>query len=318
MIEILTPKSREEWLELRKHTIGASDVAAVLGAHPSMTPYELWWCKSNPSLPAIETKAMRRGRLLEDDCIEILREERPEWEIIHNIIPSTGGKFYRDLNTGISATPDAFADNGDGLGICQIKTVDPYVFHKQLPDRGGWKYDGEIMVPTYVAIQAIQEAHLTGASWACVAAFVGMNLDPHILDVPLNNGLMTRIGIEAVEFMRRIRENDPPAPDYARDAEAIRARYAEDDGGEIDLSGSERVRELMEERGSFQADEMQARIALEERKKIDAELIHILGNATRGSLGDGRYIEAATVRKKECVHKATTFRTIKIKQRRET
>jgi len=317
MIEVLTPKSREEWLHLRKDTIGASEVAAVLGVHPYMTPFKLWALKSG-KWGNDETKAMRRGRMLEDDCIEILREERPEWTVTPNVI-GHGSKFYRDVDAGLSATPDALIQkrcfapqDASQFGICQIKTVNEHTFRKDWADN-----NGSIQVPTYVAIQAIQEADLTGASWACVAAFVGMDLEPHIMDVELHVGMMGKIRRRVPEFLRRVRDNDPPPVDYARDAETIRAQYAEDDGGEVDLSGNERVQSLLTQRGGFAHLEKQGDAAREWRAGVDAELIHILGNATRGNLGDGRYIEAATVRKKECVHKATTFRTVKIKQRRE-
>ncbi len=305
MIEILTPKSREEWLALRKDTIGASEVAAILGVHPYMTPWELYCRKQNHGASQEETKAMRRGRLLEDDCIEILREERPEWLIQHNPMP--GGEFYRDRDAGISCTPDAYVNGPQGVGICQIKTVNEHTFREE------W-HDG---IPTHVAIQTIQEAFLTGASWACVAAFVGMDLEPHIMDVELHSAIVIKIRDAVQEFLLRVRTNRPPEPDYARDADIIRARYAEDDGGEVDLSGNERVAYLLDERDECKSHEIDGQIAERERKIIDAELIHLLGNATRGTLGDGRYIEAATVRKKECVHKATTYRTIKIKQRKE-
>jgi YqaJ-like viral recombinase domain len=105
-IEILTPSSREEWLDLRHPTIGASESPAMLGVHPYITPFELWARKRGlvPSGP--DNKQKRRGRLLEPIAIDILREERPVWDVISNALP--GGKFYRDLDTGLSCTPDAF------------------------------------------------------------------------------------------------------------------------------------------------------------------------------------------------------------------
>jgi putative phage-type endonuclease len=314
MIEILTPSSREEWLSLRKDTIGASEVAAVLGVHPYITPYELWARKTNWDGYGVqqETNAMRRGRLLEGACIEILREERPWWTIVHNPIPSPDGQFFIDAAAGISATPDAFVQSSatGRKGICQIKTVNEHVFRNQ------WA-DGSIKVPAHIAIQVIQEAHLTDSSWACVAAFVGMDLEPYILGVELHNGIINRILNEVPYFLRRVRENDPPEPDYARDADAIKARFAEDDGGEIDLSGNPRVNEILYLRQTFKHDERAGAYAETERKKLDAELIDILGNATRGDLGNGEYIEAKTVRKKECVHPATTYRPITLKKRKE-
>lgn len=309
-IEIFTPTSREEWLQLRKDTIGASEIAAVIGEHPYLTPFKLWALKTGRWANE-ETKAMRRGRMLEDDCVDILREERPKWAIQHNVI-GDGGSFYCDTEIGISATPDAFAWEPSSnvrpeFGVCQIKTVSDHVFHQR------WMVNGNVYVPAYIAIQTIQEAHLAGASWACVVAFVGMDLEPHIMDVKLDVNIMDKIRNAVPEFLRCVRENDPPCPDYTRDAEIIRS--TEDDGGEVDLSNNGRVSEVLGEREILKQKEAVGAAAAEFRRALDAELIHILGNAARGSLGDGRYIEAKTVRRKEYVQAATTFRTVMIKQR---
>jgi hypothetical protein len=315
LIEILAPASREEWLALRKSTIGASEAAALVGAHPWLTPYELWARKSGLVTDAGETPAMRRGRHLEAVAIDFLREERPEWTIKANPIP--GGVIYRDP-AGLSCTPDCFmSSNGEvtngAFGVCQIKSVEPHIFKRTwVPDNSGSGPEA----PLYVAIQAIQEALLTGASWACVGALViGHGIDLHLIEIDLHAGIAARIRKEAADFWRRVRENDPYPPDYARDGEIIKCLYADDDGGEIDLSGNERALKLAAAREGLKRIETAGGEAVKERKLIDAEIVHLLGNATRGSLGDGRIIEAKTVRKKGFVVEPTTFRTVKLKQR---
>jgi hypothetical protein len=318
MIETLTPSSREEWLVLRKETIGASEAAALVGAHPWLTPYELWARKSGLVPEAEETPAMRRGRHLEAVAVDFLREERPDWIIKANSIP--GGTFYRDLDAGLSCTPDALINNSavttsawqPNYGVCQIKSVEPHVFN-----RAWWIDSAGPQAPLYVAIQAIQEATLTGASWACVGALViGHGIDLHLIEIDLHAGIMTRIRNEAKEFWRRVRENDPYPPDYARDSNIIKDIYDDDDGDEIDLSGNERALKLVAAREGLKRIEAAGGDAVKERRVIDAELVHLLGNAARGSLGDGRIIEARTICKKGFVVEPTTFRSVKIKQRK--
>lgn len=308
MIEILHPSSRDEWLDLRKPTIGASEAPMMLGVHPRVSPFMLWARKSGlvPSEP--DNRHMRRGRILEPVAVDLLREERPEWIVKENPMP--GGKFYRNIEAGISCTPDCFIDE-IAFGICQIKTVDAHVF------RQDWMIDGDICLPPYVAIQAIQEAHLTGASWSCVAALVGFDLDLHIIDVLIHAGVIARIKRAVPDFLRRIAENDPPPPDYAKDGAVIADLYADDDGATIDLSGNERVLKLVARRQAMKEIEGAATEAEKERKTIDAELIHALGNATRGTLADGRIIEAKTVRRKGFVVEATSYRSVKIKKHKE-
>lgn len=36
------PDGSDAWMEQRRHSIGASDVAAVLGESPWSTPYRVW------------------------------------------------------------------------------------------------------------------------------------------------------------------------------------------------------------------------------------------------------------------------------------
>jgi predicted phage-related endonuclease len=307
VIEICCPETREAWLDLRMSTIGASEAPAMLGVHPYTTPYQLWAQKSG-LVQFEDNKQTRRGRLIEPVAIEILREERPRWSVIQNVI-GKDGTFYQDLDAGLSCTPDAFVDKDDfsGDGICQIKTVNPHAFQSD------WMIDGEIQLPVYVAIQTMQEIYLTGASWGCVAAIVGFDLDFHIIDVEIHAGVIARIKREAPEFLRRVRENDPPPPDYARDGAAIADLYRDDDGGTIDLSSNERVMQLVSRRELAKNVEANGAEAAKQRKVIDAELIHYLGNATRGTLADGRVIEAATVRRAGYTVEPTIYRAVKIK-----
>lgn len=57
----------DEWLAYRKTSIGASDVAAILGISPWKTPYSLW--REKMSLDeTIVTYSMKRGTALEDEA----------------------------------------------------------------------------------------------------------------------------------------------------------------------------------------------------------------------------------------------------------
>lgn len=310
-VEILHPGSREEWLELRQHSIGASEIAALAGApsYPGMTPYYLWAKKSGLLGPEDETGPMRRGRYVERLAVDFLREERPDWVIEQNAVP--GGKFYVDHDTGQSATPDIFANDPkrEGIGVIQIKSVGQWAFKE------GWHQDGEIKIPTWVAIQNIQEMVLSGASWAAVAPCVigdaGILLP--VIEVELHAGIMGVLRAKAREFWRRVRENDPYSPDFAADGELINQLFAEDDGGTVDLSGNERVLDHLRRREVLAACEATGRAAEAERKVIDAELKFALGNAVRGTLADGRVIECKTVRRRGFTVEPTTFRPLKVK-----
>ena len=60
-----TGMSREEWLEWRKRGIGGSEVAALVGLHPYLSPFAIYMDKTSELEPREDTEAMRLGRDLE-------------------------------------------------------------------------------------------------------------------------------------------------------------------------------------------------------------------------------------------------------------
>lgn len=58
--------SREEWLENRKHSLGGSDVGAILGLNHYRSPYTVWAEKTGILPEQPDNEAMRQGRDLED------------------------------------------------------------------------------------------------------------------------------------------------------------------------------------------------------------------------------------------------------------
>ena len=304
-VDILTPSSREQWLELRRSTVGASEVACLLGAHPYLSAYKLWLTKTGATADVEESAPMRRGRMLEPFAAErYLPDERPTWRITPNPIP--GGRHWRDPVDGMSCTPDAIAVDPEraGFGVVQIKSVAPAVFSKQ------WKIDGGVVEPPiHVAIQAIQEAVLTGASWAAVAPLViGWGIDMPIIEIPLHEGVIERIRSEVRAFWDRVRRNDPPESEYAKDGEAIAKVWA---GGApvIDLSSDNELPEIAAE-DSMLKDRMAA--DKKRRDAIKAEILHKLGGAAGATFQGGRII-AKVVHRKAYLVDATSYNQITIK-----
>lgn len=320
-IESLIPTSRDHWLDIRKSTIGASEIAALLGEHPWLTPFKLFAKKTGQYKEeddagttilenSVHLPPLARGNFMESKAFEAMQMLRPDWTVTPNQIP--GGYIFIDREFGLSSTPDAFltAPDRQGRGALQIKTVAPMIFDKD------WKNDaGEIEFPLYVVVQAIVDATLSGCEWARAGALVNnFGIDFYLMDVPLTAGLMVRIRTEATDLWRRVRENNPYPPDYARDGDMITSIYAEDDGGTIDLSGNQLVFKLVARREALKRVEAASIAALKERKTIDAELTYMLGNAARGTLSNGMIIEAKTVRKRGFTVAPTSYRAVKIKQ----
>lgn len=302
---------RNMWLNLREKDVTASTAGALFGVHEYQSAYGLYCLKAGIiTEDAEETPPMRRGRLLEPVALQLVAEDRPTWKV------ERGTHYYRDPVHRIGATPDAFAIDPErpGFGVLQIKTVEPGVFRKK------WRGEddfGQVEPPLWIAIQAIVEASLTGASWAAVIPMrVGFGLDHDVIDIPMRPGIMERLRGEVAEFWRRIEAGTPPDPDYGRDAGLIAKLYGEDDGSTISLHGSNRIVELLSARETLKMREADGSAAEKERKAVDAEIISLLGPATRGMLADGRYVEAKTTRRGAYQVKESSYRSVKVKEAR--
>lgn len=220
-VQIIYPADRAAWLEARKQDVTASVAGALLGIHPYQTPYGLWAEKSGRvASDDADNPVLRRGRLLEPVVIEMLREDRPDWTIEYR----RDNAYYRHAGDRIGATPDAFATRPDifGTGTVQVKTVADDRFRREWLD----PETGEVVLPLWIAVQAIVEAELTGSTWACVAVMViGRGIDLQVVDVPLNTRVMHRLRREVREFWRMVDAGEEPTIDWNRDGAAIAEVY---------------------------------------------------------------------------------------------
>jgi predicted phage-related endonuclease len=305
MAVVITPiENREQWLALRSVVVGGSEAGALVGVHPYLTYYGLWARKRGKIPDAEDNPAMERGRKLEPVAIEVIRERHPELRIT---VPH---EHYADQQFGIGVTPDLLAHDAErGEGVIQIKSVAPSVFRRD------WLGDTDIATPpVWIVIQALMEAELTGAKWAAVAALViDHGIDLYLIDVPVHRGIIETIKSEALKFWELVLSGREPDPDYARDGELIRAMLKRDDGSEIDLSGVNELPELLAQRETATALAKQYE---EETKAINAHLLHLLGNATRGHFNGG-YISAKTVNRAPYEVKATSYRQLRVVRDRE-
>lgn len=306
-VEQYDATSRETWLKLRKRDATASAIGCLIAPHDFMTPYQYWADRSGFDVArSVNTEAVERGNDLEPVVIKRVQRAFPKWEIWNP------GVYLRDASARVGATPDAWVICPErGRGIVQIKTTVDSVF------RDKWKADGEVAPPTWIAIQALLEAHLSGAEWACVAVMVlsgyGSGLDVHVIDVPRSEALIRKIYAAAADFWARVESGTPPDADYGRDADVIRAIYAADDGSEVDLTGNNRIIELIDHRDALRDTITAGAAADKQRKTIDTEIIDLMGAAARARLADGRIIEAKTVNRGAYQVAATSYRTVKIK-----
>ncbi len=307
-VERFRIKDRAMWHALRAPDVTASVAPALFGIHEYQSEYSLWATKSGKMPPVEETKPMKRGTLLEPVAASLLREDYADWQVLYPV-----AYYYRDAANRIVCTPDIFAVDParPGFGNVQVKSVEPSIF------RSKWRQeDGTVEPPLWIAVQSSIEAALTGASWAAVAPLViGHGIDMPLIEVPIHQGVMTKLRALVPEFWRRVEENDPPSVDFEKDADTIRVLYAgADEGKTIDLSDHNRIYEILDIRDRLKAREADGNEAEKERKRLDDEIKVLLGDAAFGRLRDGRLVSAKTINRKSYTVAASSYRSVTIKK----
>ncbi|ODT12039.1 MAG: hypothetical protein ABS35_41015 [Kaistia sp. SCN 65-12] len=288
-VQIIRPADRTTWLAARQQDVTASVAGALLGVHPYQTPYGLWAEKSGRvASDDADNPVLRRGRLLEPVVIEMLREDRPDWQIEYH----RDNAYYRHVEDRIGATPDAFALRPDifGTGIVQVKTVADDKFRREWIDAD----TGEIVLPLWIAVQAIVEATMTGATWACVAAMVfGRGIDLQIIDVPLNERVMRRLRREVREFWRMVEAGEEPPIDWNRDGASIAEVYRDSMPDRKDLTAVPHLNGIVCSFWDARQDHSAAAKIMETTRP---RILHALGAAECGFTQDYNITARTSVR----------------------
>ncbi|MBN9073981.1 MAG: YqaJ viral recombinase family protein [Rhizobiales bacterium] len=275
-VEILYPQTHEEWLALRRPAVTASVAGCLLGVHPWDTPFSLWAIKSGRAADSdIDNAVLRRGRLLEPVIFQMLREDRPDWTVEYPL----GNRFFLDREARIGATPDSFATRPDvfGQGTVQGKTIARSDFEGKWIDAE----TGEVVLPLWIAIQAIVEATLTGCTWAAVAVLIidQRRLDLEVIDVPLNTRVMHRLRREVREFWRMVEAGEEPPIDWNRDGAAVAEVYRDSMPDRKDLTAADGLDDLAGYFVDVRERHAAAGKAIDETRP---RILHALGAAEAG------------------------------------
>jgi hypothetical protein len=300
-------ENREAWLDWRRGDITASVGAALFGAdiHPHSSAYQLWAYHSGLWKPEpINPKLARRGHYVEKIAPDLVREERPNW----NVGPNES--YYCDPDERIGATPDleAWRPDVEGKGTVQVKSVGVTAFRR-------WRNrdTGETELPLWIGIQANIEAGFMDATWAAVAAITigDHGLDIEIIDVPVRPEVMAAFRRHAAEFWRRVEAKEPFEIDWGKDVATVLGIYADDDGSVVDLTGDSAFETAVMLRENCKIIEREGTEAEKRRKLLDAQIIHRLGNAAAARCSKG-LIKAPTVSVKEALRRAYKYRRISV------
>jgi YqaJ-like viral recombinase domain len=312
-VECIHAKSREQWLMLRRRDVTASVIGALVAPHPFVTPFELWLEKSGKLVAdRQETRPMERGRELEPIALKRIQKEFPTATVISNF-DFREIRYWRDSEQRIGATPDCMVvDPERGLGVVQIKSIDPSTFRRTWQPEGS---NGPIDPPLWIALQALTEMRLAQANWAAVAVLrVGFGIDFDVIPIAPPDGVWQRLVAAVADFWRLVETGEPPPPDYGRDGKLIAALYPEDAGTTIDLSGDNEFIAAIAEHVQLRAELKQREVALD---RLDAEIRHKAASAQRIIAGDWE-LTLKTENVKAYTVPARTRRPLRIRQRRNS
>lgn len=292
----LVPTSEFEWLQWRAADLTSTEVAALFGASPYQTEFELYHYKKGTLKRSdfIENDRMKWGKRLESAIAYGVAEDHglliePFKDYVRIPELRVGSSFdfkivgiTEDWKGEDSTARDMFIKHGPGL--MEVKNVDGLQFKRS------W-IDGEELVeaPPHIELQAQYQLAVTGLGWTMISPLVGGNTPRTSVreaDTELHKIMFDKVAA----FWVRIDTNDEPAPDYTKDGKAISALHVDNDGSAVDLSDDPRVFQLCKTYKDGKALAKQGDASADAAK---AELLTIIG-AAKSIQATGYKISAGT------------------------
>lgn len=272
-----------EWLAMREADLTSTECAALFGCSPYATEYELWHRKTGQLVADFEAgDRIKWGNRLEAAIAYGIAEDLGlvvEPFKVYGRIPELrmGSSFdfkvvgLDDSYTGSNETyRDLFRQHGPG--VMEVKNVDGLQFKR------GWIADGEDMeAPPHIELQVQHQLEVSDLEWSIIAPLVGGNT-PRPFYRLRNRDYGAAIREKISAFWASVDAGQAPEPDYTKDGDTIAKLYANDNGQEVDMSGNNRLAELVAEYTAAAADEKAAKARKDAAK---AEALLIIGEAAK-------------------------------------
>ena len=215
------PKTEPEWHALRADDVTATDAAALFGLSPYCTLFELFHRKAGSiKVEFEETERMLWGKRLQDAIADGICEDRG-WRIL-NRDPFLYARSMRF--PGMGASPDYIVlDPVRGVGTLEIKNVDKFIA------KDDWSDDE---APVHIEFQLQHQLECTALPWGAVGGLIGGN-ETRVFIRERDEEVGIEIGNRVTELWRRVREGDPPAPDYKVDGDTLKRLYRHAEVGKV-------------------------------------------------------------------------------------
>jgi putative phage-type endonuclease len=308
--EWFKPSTERAWLALRKSDITATQAAALFGVSPYQTPFDLYHQLAGTlRVEFEENERMRWGKRLQSAIARGICKDNG-WKIID------GHRFLYARSKdhpGLGCSPDYIvfdpARPALGYGCLEIKNVDFFV------GKDDWAEDE---APPHIEFQLQHQIGVCGFSWGVIGGLVGGNT-VKLFERQADAEVIEKIFTAAREMRERVARGEPPAPDYLKDYETLRALYRNAEPGKsINLDQPEpdvdrdKLTKLIE---AAHEAEAAAKKADDLKKATRAELLDFLKD-TETVFGAGWKVSATTTHRSASVvnYPATTYRNLRITQ----
>ena len=271
--------NRETWLEARQSTIGATDVAVILGLSHYKSAYTLWAEKTGRLTPQKENLAMKLGLMLEPIVADLYRETTGR----EPLVLEDYQRHSRNATPWLCATPDRLLYYYEGKIKCRMPLE-----LKTSGNDAAWK-EG---IPMAYQAQVQIQMHCMMASKGALAVLIG-NREFRHWDLERNDRFLKAALPKIEEFYDRIQNDDPPSVDGSNStAETLTLLHPKD-------NGDTRIMPSWLPEVDARRDELKEQIAAleDERKELDARIKEAIGDCTLGVYDNIKYSYKTQTRK---------------------
>lgn len=217
-----TDMSREDWLAVRKNSVGGSDAAAIVGLNPWSSAFSVWAEKTGRMPEAEDNEAMRQGRDLEEYVAKRFAEATGKRVRRCNAIIYNGTYPFAHANIDREIV-------GEDAGL-ECKTT-------SMMSKANFK-DGEYPANYYVQCQHYMA--ITGKSkWYLAVLVLGKGF--FWFEIKRDEDEIAALMNAERDFWQHVTDDTPPAVDGSdATAEAIETIYADSlPDGAVDMYGHE-------------------------------------------------------------------------------
>lgn len=287
--ELLSPDAHRtpEWYEQRRHTVTASEIAAILGLSPYVSAFDLWHHKATGVDSQPDNRDTRRGRRYERLILEDFTDEHPEFVVV-----STGLCVNND-RTWQACTPDGLVYEVGGHQVVddeRVPVVDgepvAVVEAKSAAMRDEWGEPGSDDIPAYYRAQVLWQMDTLGLTVAYVPVVFGFDYREYVVTYDETDVALMRKA--AREFLDSIAEDSPPDID-AHTATGRRLKVLHPSLTDAEVTVPD---DLADAYASACAAEKQAKT---DKQLAENRLRDVLGDARYALRGDGRRVATRSV-----------------------